>query len=111
MAATLADIRGLSVTYPSRKGTVTAVDAVDISIEEGSIFGIAGESGCGKTTIGLSLLGMIREPGHVEGRVAVNGRDVTSIALARLSFAGGFVCTRFTVTVPLSPKAAPTCRK
>ena len=79
MAATLADIRGLSVTYPSRKGTVTAVDAVDISIEEGSIFGIAGESGCGKTTIGLSLLGMIREPGHVEGRVAVNGRDVTSL--------------------------------
>ncbi len=79
MATTIADIRGLSVTFPSKKGTVRAVDAVDLSIEEGSIFGIAGESGCGKTTIGLSLLGMIREPGSVEGTIAVNGKDVTSL--------------------------------
>ncbi len=79
MAAIIADLHGLSVTFPSRKGMVKAVDAVDLSIEEGSIFGIAGESGCGKTTIGLSLLGMVREPGRVEGRITVSGKDVTSL--------------------------------
>ncbi len=75
----LAEIQALSVTFASKKGPVRAVDAVDLSIDEGSIFGIAGESGCGKTTIGLSLLGMIREPGRVDGKITVGGKDVTAL--------------------------------
>ena len=52
----LLEISGLKVAYPGRHGDVLAVDGVDFTIEPGEFVGLAGESGCGKTTMALSLI-------------------------------------------------------
>ena len=74
----LVEIVNLRVTFPSSKGDVTAVDGISLEIPKGSVFGLAGESGCGKTTTGLTLLRMIRPPGKVQGRIDFDGEDVLS---------------------------------
>lgn len=59
------DVRGLTVRYRTVHGDITAVDDVDLSVESGEILGIAGESGCGKTTLATALLGLLRPPGYL----------------------------------------------
>ena len=55
---TLLELRGLSVAY----GDVRAVDGVDLSISAGEILGLAGESGCGKSTIANAVMQILRPP-------------------------------------------------
>ncbi|BDQ30707.1 dipeptide/oligopeptide/nickel ABC transporter ATP-binding protein [Nitrosopumilus zosterae] len=62
------DIRGLSVKYPSSSGPVYAVDDVDIQLEDGQSIGIAGESACGKSTLGLSIIRMLSS-GTIQGNI------------------------------------------
>ncbi len=76
----LLELRNLTVNFPSRKGDVTAVDGLSLSIPEGSIFGLAGESGCGKTTTGLALLRMIKPPGIVTGEIEFDGKNPMSMS-------------------------------
>jgi len=61
-------INGLSSRYSSTKGPVYAVDDVDFSLEDGESIGIAGESACGKSTLGLSLIRML-SGGKTEGKI------------------------------------------
>jgi len=62
------EINGLSSRYSSTKGPVYAVDDVDFSLENGESIGIAGESACGKSTLGLSLIRML-SGGKTEGKI------------------------------------------
>ena len=62
------EINGLSSRYSSTKGPVYAVDDVDFSLENGESIGIAGESACGKSTLGLSLIRML-SGGKIEGKI------------------------------------------
>ncbi|HEU12917.1 MAG: oligopeptide/dipeptide ABC transporter ATP-binding protein [Caldisericum sp.] len=57
MAAIL-EIKGLKKYFKTRKGTIKAVDDVDLEIEEGEIFGLVGESGSGKTTVANIIMGL-----------------------------------------------------
>lgn len=54
----LLEVRNLSVTIPAPDGDIHAVRSIDLDIEKGEIHGVIGESGCGKTMTGMTLLGL-----------------------------------------------------
>lgn len=68
------EVRGLKVHFANRDGTgaVRAVDGIDLSVERGAFHGIVGESGCGKTTLARTIVGLQRE---TAGAVRIAGRD------------------------------------
>jgi peptide/nickel transport system ATP-binding protein len=77
-------IRDLTVTYPTPMGELRAVDGVNLDVYRGEVLGLVGESGCGKTTLGLAMLRM-NSPGRVvKGKVNVDGVDVLSLEGERL---------------------------
>ncbi len=77
VSETLVELRKLSVAY----GGVRAVDAVDLTIGESEILGLAGESGCGKSTVANAVMQILRPPAHIEsGRVLFRGEDLTRLS-------------------------------
>ena len=71
------DVRDLYVEYLTPRGPVQAVDGVSFSIGRGEVFGLAGESGCGKSTIAHTILRVLRPPAVVTGgQILYKGTDV-----------------------------------
>jgi len=72
------DIQGLNTHFYTEEGVVKAVDNVDLKIEEGEILGVVGESGCGKSTIALSVMRLIPYPPGkiVSGRILFEMQDL-----------------------------------
>ena len=68
-------VKGLTARYTSSKGPVYAVDDVDFELEDGESIGIAGESACGKSTLGLSLIRML-SGGKIEGEILFEGNSI-----------------------------------
>ncbi len=79
MTDPLVQIRGLSKRFVTPRGTVHAVENVDLDIARGSITGLVGESGSGKTTLGRSILRLI-EP--TEGSIRFDGTELTGLGRA-----------------------------
>jgi oligopeptide transport system ATP-binding protein len=79
MLTPLLDVRDLSIFLPSPAGEVTVVDHVSYRIERGQIFGIAGESGSGKTLSVLALLGLLPAGARVEGEAIFGGRNLLKL--------------------------------
>ena len=76
----LLEVEGLRTYYFTRAGPVRAVDNVSFYVEKGEVFGLAGESGCGKTTAGLSILRLLPPYGRiVGGRIVFDGRDILKV--------------------------------
>ena len=73
------DINGLSVKYSSSSGPVYAVDDVDIHLEDGESLGIAGESACGKSTLGLSIIRML-SGGSAQGKILFEGDSLFDLS-------------------------------
>jgi len=73
---TLLSVKGLRILLPTAAGLVTVVDGVDYEVEAGQVFGIAGESGSGKTISVLALLGLLPDGARVEGTAMFEGRDL-----------------------------------
>src|SRR5215470_11245030 len=70
---TLLELRGLTVDY----GPVRAVNGVDLQIRRGEIVGLAGESGCGKSTVANAAMQILRPPAQVsEGSILFRGEDL-----------------------------------
>lgn len=68
--ATLLKVKGLRTHFFTEDGVVKAVDGVDFEVKRGEIFGLVGESGCGKSVSALSILRLIDNPGKiVDGEV------------------------------------------
>ena len=72
----LLSVRGLRVSLPTTAGLVNVVDGVDIDVEVGQVYGLAGESGSGKTISVLSLLGLLPDGSRVEGSAMFDGREL-----------------------------------
>ncbi len=79
---TLLAIKDLTVRYPTRFGEFTAIEAIDLTIKEGEIHGLVGESGAGKSTIGAVVMGLLESPGYIaNGSVTMLGTDLTKLNL------------------------------
>ena len=70
------EVEGLRVRLPSPAGVATIVDGIGYHVEAGEVFGIAGESGSGKTMSVLALMGLLPSGAVVEGRAVFQGRDL-----------------------------------
>jgi peptide/nickel transport system ATP-binding protein len=77
-------LRDLKVTYRTKGGDVPAVRGVDLEIPRGQVLGLAGESGCGKSTIGGAILRLHSARTKIEGGIVLDGDDVLSMKPGRL---------------------------
>ena len=74
---TLLELRGLAVEYGYGELRTRAVDGIDLDIHPGEILGLAGESGCGKTTVAGAVMQILRPPGHVAaGSILFRGENL-----------------------------------
>lgn len=78
MSQPVLNIRDLVVHYETRTGVAEAVNRVNLEVNAGETLGLVGETGAGKTTIALSIMGLLPEPaGHIiQGSIELNGEDV-----------------------------------
>jgi peptide/nickel transport system ATP-binding protein len=72
---TLIDIQGLNVAFPGHQ----AVRGLDLQIRSGETLALVGESGCGKSTTALALLGLLPRHARVQGRVLFEGQDLLAL--------------------------------
>jgi len=86
MTKPLLDIDKLTTCFSSHQGIAKAVDTVSLSFMQGETLAIVGESGCGKTVLALSILGLIPDPpGRVtEGRILYRGEDLLDMSETEL---------------------------
>jgi oligopeptide/dipeptide ABC transporter ATP-binding protein len=78
--APVLELRDLRTEFRLRNGSVTAVDGVSFDVGEGECVGVVGESGCGKSTTGLSIMRLLPPNGHVTGgSVTLLGRDLAGL--------------------------------
>ena len=81
----LIEVRNLTVDSVGEHSIARAVNGIDFDIREGEAFGLAGESGCGKSTVAFALARLTRLPGLVSGgEIRLNGEDVLKFDKARL---------------------------
>jgi len=81
MMESLLQVENLKMYYHTSKGAVRAIDDISFSLYPGETLGLVGESGCGKTSLGTSLLRMPPPPGRYEGgRILINGTDILPMA-------------------------------
>ncbi len=77
MNSTLLSIKNLKTYYYTFDGIIKAVDGIDIDIQKKDIFGLVGESGCGKSTVALSILRLVPSPGKiVNGEILFENEDI-----------------------------------
>ncbi len=81
MAETLLEVKNLKTYFYTTKGVVKAVDGVSFKLNKGEVLGIAGESGCGKSTTAYSLIRLVPPPGKiVDGQLIFEGRDILKLS-------------------------------
>ncbi len=77
----LLDIQGLTTQFHTRRGLVSAVDNVDLTVHKQETVCVVGESGCGKSVMSLSILGLIpMPPGQIsQGKILFQGKDLLTL--------------------------------
>ena len=73
------EVENLTTRYQTSKGLVHALDDVNFSLDKGESIGIAGESACGKSTLGLSMIRMIQGGKIVSGKINLDGESVLDL--------------------------------
>ncbi|MEK9763924.1 MAG: ABC transporter ATP-binding protein, partial [Deltaproteobacteria bacterium] len=77
----LLEVQNLRVDFPTRRGTLIAVDDVSFEIKAGEVLGVVGESGAGKSLTGAAIIGLLEPPGRISGgAVRLAGKRIDNLA-------------------------------
>jgi peptide/nickel transport system ATP-binding protein len=88
---TILDVQDLTIRFHTRQGMVTAVDGLRISLRQGRVLGVVGESGCGKSVMSRSLI-RIEAPGNIEaGHIRYLQRNGSELAIEALDPTGSTI--------------------
>ena len=80
MTQPLLEVQRLRVEFPTRRGTLLALDDVSFSIAPGEILGVVGESGAGKSLTGAAIIGLLEPPGRVAGgQILLDGQRIDNL--------------------------------
>ncbi len=80
MRPPLLEVENLRVEFPTRRGTLVAVDDVSFTIREGEVLGMVGESGAGKSMTGNAVIGLLEPPGRIAaGTIKLAGRRIDNL--------------------------------
>lgn len=81
MTSTVLKVENLTTEFMTRKGRITAVNGVSLSVRRGEILGLVGESGSGKSQTGYSIMNLVDRPGRIAGgRILLNGIDLMELS-------------------------------
>jgi peptide/nickel transport system ATP-binding protein len=81
----LLEVQNLVVEFPSRHGTLRALDGVSFAIAPGEILGVVGESGAGKSLTGASIIGLLEPPGRIaSGQIRLEGERIDHLSHAQM---------------------------
>ncbi len=84
-AEPLLEVRHLRVEFPTRRGTLLAIDDVSFDIAPGEILGVVGESGAGKSLTGAAIIGLLEPPGRIaSGEVLLEGQRIDNLPPERM---------------------------
>ena len=77
----LLEVQDLRVEFPTRRGTLRALDGVTLSINRGEILGVVGESGAGKSLTGAAIIGLLERPGRIAaGHIRFDGQRIDTLS-------------------------------
>jgi len=82
---TFLDVKDLTTRYQTSKGEVHALEDVNFSLDKGESIGIAGESACGKSTLGLSLIRMIQGGKITSGKITFDGESILELSESKFN--------------------------
>ncbi len=81
----LLDVQNLVVDFPTRRGTLRALDRISFEIEAGEVLGVVGESGAGKSLTGAAIIGLLEPPGRIaSGAILLDGNRIDNLPDAKL---------------------------
>ncbi len=81
----LLEVRNLVVEFPTRHGTLRALDDISFSIAPGEILGMVGESGAGKSLTGAAIIGLLEPPGRIaSGQILLEGQRIDNLPYEQL---------------------------
>ena len=79
-AAPLLEVRNLRIEFPTRRGTLVAVDDISLEIASGEVLGVVGESGAGKSLTGAAIIGLLEPPGRIaHGEIRLAGKRIDNL--------------------------------
>jgi len=81
----LLEVNNLRVEFPTRRGTLVAVDNISLHIDAGEVLGVVGEAGAGKSMTGSAIIGLLEPPGRIaSGEILLEGRRIDNLPYSEM---------------------------